>query len=80
MFLEYDQLVEHNSEVNWNKETIWFTRCPKESKIQYQDISFKSRTRRITPVKEMDKEYQKIGKKPDPMNLEDLPEYKLPER
>jgi len=31
-------------------------------------------------VKEIDKEYQKIGKKPDPMNPEDLPEYKLPER
>ena len=33
MFLEYDWLVKHNLEVNWNKETIWFTRCPKESKI-----------------------------------------------
>jgi len=27
MFLEYNWLVKHNTEVNWNKETIQFTRC-----------------------------------------------------
>ena len=29
MFLGYDWLVKHNPEVDWNKETMWFTRCPK---------------------------------------------------
>jgi len=29
MFLWYDWLVKHNPEVNWNTETIWFTRCLK---------------------------------------------------
>jgi len=27
IFLEYDWLVKHNPEVNWDKETIQFTRC-----------------------------------------------------
>ena len=40
--------------------------------IQYQNISFKSRIRKVTPTKETNKEYQEIEKKPDPMNLEDL--------
>jgi len=29
IFLGYDWLVKHNSEVDWNKGTIQFTRCPK---------------------------------------------------
>ena len=29
IFLEYDWLVKHNPEVNWNIGTIWFTRCSK---------------------------------------------------
>ena len=29
MFLRHDSLVKHNPEVNWNKETIQFIRCPK---------------------------------------------------
>ena len=28
MFLDHDQLVKHNPEVNWKKGTIKFTRCP----------------------------------------------------
>jgi len=36
MFLGYDWLVKHNPEVNWNTETIQFTRCPKKCKIQHQ--------------------------------------------
>ena len=32
MFLGYDWLVKHNIEVNWNKETIQFTRCMREYK------------------------------------------------
>ena len=27
IFLEYDWLIKHNPEVNWDKETIQFTRC-----------------------------------------------------
>ena len=75
MFLEYDQLVKHNSEVNQDKETIWFTRCPRECKTQYQDIMFISRTRRLQPMEDMDKKHQEIGKEPDFTNPEDLPEY-----
>ena len=29
MFLRHDWLVKHNLEVNWDKETIQFIRCPK---------------------------------------------------
>ena len=49
-------------------------RCPKECRIQYQNIKFTLRTRRIQPIEEIDKEHQKIGKVLDPMNLEDIPE------
>jgi len=35
MFLDYDWLVKHNPEVNQDKETIQFIRCPKEYRIQY---------------------------------------------
>ena len=30
MFLKYDWLFKYNLEVNWNTETIQFTRCPKK--------------------------------------------------
>ena len=36
---------------------------------------FISRTRRMKPTEETDREYQEIGKKPDTTNLENLPEY-----
>ena len=29
IFLGYDWLVKHNLEVDWNKGTMWFTRCPR---------------------------------------------------
>ena len=29
MFLRHDSLVKHNPEVNWDKKTIQFIRCPK---------------------------------------------------
>jgi len=48
MFLKYDWLVKHNWEVNWNKETILFTRYP---------ISFKSRTRKVIQTEEINKEH-----------------------
>ena len=46
IFLRYDWLVKHNPQVNYNKETIQFTRCLKECKTSYQDISLKPRNRR----------------------------------
>ena len=27
IFLEYNWLIKHNPDINWNKGTIWFTRC-----------------------------------------------------
>ena len=46
IFLGHDLLVKHNPQVNYNKGTIQFTRCLKEYKTSYQDISFKPRNRR----------------------------------
>jgi len=66
-------LVKYNPELNWDMRTIWFTRYPKTYRIQYQDIIF--RIRRAQAMETLDKEQQKIGKKLDPTNLEDLPEY-----
>jgi len=36
---------------------------------------FTLKTRRIQPTEDMNKQHQKIGKKLDPTNLEDLLEY-----
>jgi len=55
MFLGYNWLVKHNLEVNWNMEKIWFTRCPRICRTQYQDILFK--TRRIQPIDNQNKEH-----------------------
>ena len=43
MFLGYDWLVKHNPEVNWNKETMQFTRCSKTYRMKHQDILFTSK-------------------------------------
>ena len=40
MFLGYDWLVKYNLEVDWNKGTKQFMRCPRIYKTKYQDISF----------------------------------------
>ena len=40
MFLGYDWLVKYNPEVNWNKETMQFMKCPRICKTKYQDVSF----------------------------------------
>jgi len=56
MFLGYDWLVKHNPEVNWDKGIIQFTRCLRECKIQHQDILFISRTQRLQPMEDMNKE------------------------
>ena len=76
MFLGYDWLVKHNLEVDWNKRTIKFTRCPRTCKMNHQDISFTSNRR--TQVIEKDRKQQKIGKEPDLTNPEDLPDYICP--
>ena len=75
IFLGYNWLVKYNPEVNWNKEIIQFTRCLKECKIQYQNIVFTSRTKKMKILEETDKEHQEIDKELDPTNLEDLLEY-----
>jgi len=73
MFLGHNWLVKHNQEVNWKKETIWFTKCPESCKIKHQDIEF--RTRRTQAMENKEQDNREIGKELDTMNLEDLPEY-----
>jgi len=73
IFLGHDWLVKHNPEVNWKEGKIWFTRYLGLYWIKHQDIEFK--TRRIQAMETNDKNQQKIGKEPDPINSEDLPDY-----
>ena len=73
MFLGYDWLVKHNPEVNWKNSTIWFTRCPEQCTMKYEDIRFN--TRRTKAMDTMEQDNGEIGKEPDKMNPEDLPEY-----
>ncbi len=62
MFLEYDWLVKHNSEVNQKNRIIQFIRCPRSYKMKYQDIEFK--TRKIQAMKNKKQEQiQKIRKR-----------------
>ena len=75
MFLEYNWLVKHNLEVDWNNGTIQFTKCPRTCKLKHQNISFLSKYQRTQTADDNDKEQQEIGKEPDPTNLEDLPDY-----
>jgi len=35
IFLEYNWLVKHKPEVNWNMRTIQFVRCPKSYRMPY---------------------------------------------
>ena len=43
MFLGHDWLVKHNTEVNWDKRMIQFTRCSKTCRTKHQDIRFETR-------------------------------------
>jgi len=43
MFLGYNWLVKHNTEVNWKNGMIKFTRCPESCTMKHQDIGFKTR-------------------------------------
>ena len=78
MFLEYNWLVKHNLEVDWNNGTIQFTKCPRTCKLKHQNISFSSKYQRTQTADDNDKEQQEIGKEPDPTNLENLPDYIWP--
>ena len=51
MFLEYDWLVKHNPEVDWDKGIMKFTRCSRTYKINHQDILFTLRNRRTQVIK-----------------------------
>ena len=53
MFLEHDQLVKYNPEVNWDKGIVQFIRCLKTYRIKHQDIIFK--TRRVWATDTQDK-------------------------
>ena len=73
IFLEHNWLVKHNLEVNWKNGKIKFTRCPGSCRMKHQDIKFK--IWQTQAIKTSDKDKLDIGKKPDPTNLEDLPDY-----
>jgi len=76
MFLGHNWLVKHNPEVNWKNAMIKFIRCPGSCKMKHQDIKFK--TRRTQTTKTMVQDNSEIGKEPDKMNPENLPEYIQP--
>ena len=78
IFLGNNWLVKYNPEVNQNTGTIQFIRYPKEYKTQQQDITFMSRTQRLQPTEDIDKEQQAMGKKLNLMNPEDLLKYIQP--
>ena len=78
MFLGHDWLVKHNPEVNWRNRTIKFTRCPGNCTIIHKDIRFNSRQTKETATDKTEQDNGKIGKEPDNMNPEDLPEYIRP--
>jgi len=40
VFLGYDWLEKHNPEIDWKKETINFTRCPKNCYLAEQTTTF----------------------------------------
>jgi len=56
MFLGYDWLVKHNPEVDWNKETMKFTRCPRTCKMNHQNISFTPKNQRTQTIEDNNKE------------------------
>ena len=78
MFLGYDWLVKHNPEVNWKNGTIKFTRCPGNCTMMYKDIWFNSRWTKEIATDKTEQDNGEIGKEPDTMNPEDLPEYIWP--
>ena len=75
MFLEHDWLVKHNPEVNWRNGTIKFIRYPGNCIMTHKDIQFNSRRTKETAMDKTEQDNGEIGKEPDKMNPEDLPEY-----
>ena len=75
MFLGYNWLVKYNPEVDWSKRIIWFIKCPRTCRTNYQDIAFIPKNWRIQTTDDNDKEQQEIGKELDPTNPKDLPDY-----
>jgi len=75
IFLGHDWLVKHNPEVNWKNGTIKFTRCPGNCTMTHKDIRFNSRQTKEMATDKTEQDNGEIGKKPDKMNPEDLPEY-----
>ena len=73
MFLGHNWLVKHDPEVNWDKDTIQFTRYPRICRTIYQNITFKTRRAQVMDIQ--DKRQQEIRKESDPTNLEDLLEF-----
>ena len=73
MFLGHDWLVKHNIEVNWKNGTIKFMRCSGNCIMKHKDIRFKTRKTKTMETTEQDN--REIGKEPDNMNPEDLPDY-----
>jgi len=79
IFLGYDWLVKHNSEVNWKNGTIKFTRCPGNCTMTYKNIWFNFRRTKETKTKDdQEQDNGEIGKELDKTNPEDLPEYIQP--
>ena len=79
MFLGHDWLVKHNPEVNWKNRTIKFTRCLGNCTMKHENIRFNSRRTKATETTDNKEQNNgEIGKKPDKMNPEDLPEYIQP--
>jgi len=78
MFLGYDWLVKHNPEIDWSKGIMQFMRCSRIYRTNHQNISFIPRNQKIQAIDDNNKEQQEIGKKPDPTNPKDLPDYIRP--
>ena len=78
MFLGHNWLVKHNPEVNWKNGTIKFMRCPGNCTMTHKDIRFNSRRTKETVTDKTEQDNGEIGKEPDKMNPEDLPEYIQP--
>jgi len=79
MFLGHDWLVKHNPEVNWKNRTIKFTRCLGNCTMKHENIRFNSRRTKATETTDNKEQNNgEIGKEPDKMNPEDLPEYIQP--
>jgi len=55
MFLGYDWLVKHNPEMDWNKGTIKFIRCPRTCKTNHQNISFTPKNQRTQTMEDNNK-------------------------